>query len=63
MVTTNQKPIIEMQKLKRKESKYIIKESHQTTRKESQRRNRQEFLKTHKTSNKMAISTYLSIIT
>ena len=35
MVTTNQKPALGMQKMMRKESKYITKESHQTMREES----------------------------
>ena len=35
MVTINQKPTIDIQKLKRKEYKYTIKESHQTTRRET----------------------------
>jgi len=32
MVTTNQKSVIDMEKIKRKESKYITKESQQTVR-------------------------------
>ena len=31
MVTTSQKPVIDMQKIMRKESKHIIKESYYTT--------------------------------
>ena len=38
MVTTNRKPVIYMQKIKRKKSKYITKESQQTMREESKRR-------------------------
>ena len=34
MVTTNQKPVIDMQKIKRKESKYITKESQLIVREE-----------------------------
>ena len=37
-VTTNQKPVIDMQKIKRKESKYTTKECQQTTREEGKRR-------------------------
>ena len=32
MVTANQKPMIDVQNIKRKEFKHITKESHQTTR-------------------------------
>ena len=42
MATTNQKPVIDMQKIKRKKSKYITKESQQTMREE---RNRDELQK------------------
>ena len=38
MVTTNQKLVIRMPKIKRKEFRYIIKESHQTMREKSKRR-------------------------
>ena len=38
MVITNQKPIIDMQKIKRKQSKYITKESQQIMREENRRR-------------------------
>jgi len=38
MVTPDQKPVMDIQKIKRKESKHIIKESHQTTREDSKRR-------------------------
>ena len=41
MVTTNQKPAIDTQKLKRKEHKLTTKENHQTTRQEIKRRNKQ----------------------
>ena len=39
IVTTNQKLVIDMQKIKKKESKYITKVSQQTMREESKRRN------------------------
>ena len=39
VVTTNQKPTIDTQKLRRKEHKHTIKESYQTTREETKRRN------------------------
>ena len=51
MVITNQKPIINTQKIKRKETKHNIKESHQTTREENKRR-RKEQRKTTKTHRK-----------
>jgi len=38
MAISGKKPVIDMQKIKRKESKHIIKESHQTTREDSKRR-------------------------
>ena len=38
MVTTNQKPPVDTQKLKRKENKHTSKENHQTTREETERR-------------------------
>ena len=55
MVTTNQKTGTGIQKIKSKESKCIANESQQTTREGA----RQKQLKT---SNKMAIGTYLSVI-
>ena len=58
MVTTNQKPVIDMEKIKRKESKYITKESQQTMREESRRR--KEHRRTTKTIIKQVIK-YLSI--
>ena len=72
MVTTNQKPMIDTQKPKRKEPKHRRKENHQTTmggkkkRRNEQGRttkNKQTKTKNWQTRNKMAISTYLSIIT
>lgn len=59
LVTTDQKSI-EMQRIKSKESKYIIKENQQTT---WVRRIREKLQNNHKTSNKMVINTYLLIIT
>ena len=44
MVTTNQKLVIDMQKINRKESKYITKESQQTERAREER-NRKELQK------------------
>ena len=38
MVTTNQKPTIDTQKLKIKEHKHIANENHQTTREETKRK-------------------------
>ena len=42
MVTTNQKPTIDTQKLKRKEHKHTTKENHQTTREQTKRREKKE---------------------
>ena len=39
-VTTNQKPIIHIQKIKRKESKHNTEESHHTTEKEQEKEQR-----------------------
>ena len=57
MVTTNQKPVINIQKIKRKESKYITKESQQNMKKSKRKNNQRKTTKTtnHKTSKKMAI--------
>ena len=60
IVITNQNPVIHMRKIK--ESKCITKESHQTVRQESKSRNRTEKTN-YQTSNKVTITTYLSIIT
>ena len=64
MVNTNQKPIVDTQKIKRKESKHTTKESHEVTKEERKSRgNREELQNSLKTMNKMKISKYLSIIT
>ena len=64
MVTMKQKPILNMQKRKRKEYKHTTKESQQTTKEESKkRRNREELQKQTKNNYKMATHTYVSIIT
>ena len=63
MKTTKQKPIIVTQELERKEHKNITKENHQTTREETKRRTEKNYKNNQKTSNKMAISTYLLVIT
>ena len=49
-----------MQRIKRKKSKYITKENQQTMKKKGSEK---IFRNNHKMSNKMAINTYLSIIT
>ena len=61
MVTTKQKPIIDSQKIMRKESKHNSTETHQITREESKRRRKKErrTANSQKTMIKMAISTYL----
>ena len=65
IVTTNKKLVIDIQKIKRKESEYIIKESQQIMREESKKRNDhgRTTKNNHKTRNKMTIYTYLPIIT
>ena len=66
MVTTNQKPPMDIQKIKRKESKHNTKGIHQTTRGKKPReedRNIEELQKQPEKVNKMAVSTYLSITT
>ena len=65
MVTTNQKPIFDTQKIKSKESKHITKQSHQCTGEENKRGRKEQKRTTRnnqKTINKMATSTHLSII-
>ena len=61
MVIIYQKPLIHMQRIERKKYKYITKEN-QKTMKEIQE-SEKIFRNNHKTSNKMAINAYLSIIT
>ena len=61
-VTTNPKPVIDYQRIKRKESKYITKEGQQPW-KRAEERIREKLQNNHQTSNKMAINTYLRIIT
>ena len=53
MVTTNQKPTTDTQKLKRKESKHIIKENNQTIKGEAERGNEQR--RTYKATGKQVI--------
>ena len=56
MVTTNQKPAIDMQRINRKEWKYIIKEIQQTVR-EKQEGTEKNYKNNYKTNNKMSIRT------
>ena len=63
ITTTNQKPTIDTQKLKRKGHKNTTKETHQITQKQKEEMNRQELQKLSEKSSKMAVSTHLSIIT
>ena len=65
MVTTKQKPIVGTQKVKVKESKHSTKESHQITKEGRNRRRKGQrgTTKVLEKMNKMAINTYLSIIT
>ena len=62
MVTTKQKPILDTQKIKRKESNHTTKGSHQIIkeREREEERKREELQKSQKTINKMAVSAYLS---
>ena len=46
MVTTNQKPTTDTQKLERKEHKYTTKENHQITREETKKKEMQRTTKT-----------------
>lgn len=59
MVTTNKKPIIDIPRLKTKESKYITEENQKQWKKD---KTRDKLWKWWHTSNKVAINTYLSII-
>ena len=60
MVTTNQKLVIDMQNIKRKE---LLTNASKPWEKRVREENRKGPQNTHKTSNKMVISIYLSIIT
>ena len=63
-VTTNQKHTIESQKPKRREHRYNTKENHQATKGKTKRKGTKKKYKINgKTRLKMAINTYLSIIT
>lgn len=62
MVTTKQKATVNIQNIKRKEYKYIIKESHQTLKgeeEEKKKRTERNYKNSQKTVNKMSVSTYL----
>lgn len=61
VVTTKQKPRVNTQKTKRKKYRHITKESHQTTKKEYEKN--RELQNQPENNYKMAISTYLSIVT
>ena len=54
MITTNEKPTIDTQRLKRKEHKHNTKENHQTTREDTKRR-RNEQRRPTKTTGKQVI--------
>ena len=62
MITTNQKPTTDTQKQERKEHKHTTKENHQTTREETKEAEK-NYTNNQKTNNKMAVITYLSVIT
>lgn len=61
IITTKQKPIVNKQKIKRKEYKHIIKQSHQTTKEQEEKKKGTErnYKHNQKTVNKMSESTYL----
>lgn len=61
ILTTNQKPLINMQRTKRMRSKYTIKENHQTMKIRKIRKDQRKSSKQYKTSNKMAVNKYVKI--
>ena len=63
MITTNQNPVTGMQKTKRKESKHDQRKPAKYERWEQNNKGTENYKNNHKTSNKMAVSIYLSIIT
>ena len=64
METVNQKPLINMQRIKRKKSNYITRENQQTMKKRKTRKDQRKISRNkHKTSNRMKTNRYLSIIT
>ena len=64
MVTTNQKHTMDTKNLEVKENKHIIKGNHQTkTQEKITKKIIENYKNNQKTSNKMAVSTYLSMIT
>ena len=65
MVTTNQKPTTNKQKLDRKKHKHTTKENPQNIREEAKRRIKTEknYKSKQKTNNKMSVNTYLLVIT
>lgn len=62
MVTTNQKPVTDKQKIKRKESKHITIEGHQILREEKQEKKgiEENYKNNHKMSNTMEIRTIIT---
>ena len=63
MVTTKQKPIIDIQTKNKKESKHNSEDSYQITRGQKKKEGNKTYKNKSKTINKMAIGTYISIIT
>ena len=66
MVKTNKKPIIDSQKLQRKKHEHTGKENHQSRREETKKkkkRTEKNYKNNQKIGNKVAISTYMSIVT
>ena len=63
MVTANKKSIIDIHTIKKTESKHNTKDSHQITRVENKKGRKKTYKNNSTTINKMAIRTYISIIT
>ena len=63
MVSTNQRPIIDSQKLKRKDHKHTTTESNHKEKTKKKKRTKKNYKNNKKTNKKTAISTFLSRIT
>ena len=63
MLTTMQKPIVDTQKIKIKESKHTTIENYEITKEESKGRRMEQRKYIQRTINKIEISMYLSVIT
>ena len=63
MVIANQKSTIDTHTYKKNQSKYNTKDSHQTKREQEKRRSKKSNKNKSKRVNKMAVRTYISVIT